>query len=249
VKDGEAYSAWRRLLIPAALVAAEVVVIAVAHKEPTDGAVSVVAALVLAPLAVLSVNRTAARLATGWFPVLAAFVYVLLPLVATRFFLPGYRPIFERHALPALVGLQETWAFALGVVIVLALSILPRGVAAAGAVVLLVVAIVVWGFGDLGVWQPSVHETGWSVALPEWLLVASVLGAMLRSPAIGGALGAVIVATVLRATHHQYYTGDFWSAFGVAAPTAAVLVSSVALLVPPPRRARVAPPAQAPSES
>lgn len=230
-----------RLRLLAAL-AAELVVVGVAVTQPTDGAVSVVVAVILAPIAVLAVARTAERLAGGWFPDAAAFVYVVLPLAANRFFLPGYRPTFDRHALPALVGLQATWTFALGVLIVLAISVLPRSVAAVGAVVLFVVASIVWGFGDLGVWQPSVHETGWSVALPEWLLVASVLGAMLRSPAIGGALAAVIVATVLRATHQQYYTGEFWRAFGVAAPASAVLVSSVALLVPPLRRARAARP-------
>jgi hypothetical protein len=239
----------RRRLLTVAVLAAELVVVGIAATQPTDGVLSVIVAVLLAPLAVLAVARTAARLAPGWFPVAAAFTYTVLPLAANRFFLPGYRPTFDRQALPALVGLQATWAFALGVLILVAISVVPRGVAATGAVVALVAAVVVWGLGDLGIWQPNVHETGWSVALPEWLLVASVLGAMLRSPAIGGALAAVVVAALLHATHEPYGTGEFWRAFGVAAPSAAVLVSSVALLVPPLRRARAEGPEQQPAAS
>jgi hypothetical protein len=234
----------KRRGVTVAVLAAEAVVVGIAATQPTDGALSVIVAVLLAPLAVLAVSRTAARLARGWFPIAAAFVYVALPLAANRFFLPTYRPTFDRHVLPALVGLQETWTFVLGVLIVLTLSVVPRGVAATGGAVLLVAAIALWGLGDLSVWQPSVHETGWSVAFPEWLLVASVLGAMMRSPAIGGALAAVVIAALLHATHQQYYSGAFWQAFAVAAPSAAVLVSSVALLVPPLRRARAATPAQ-----
>jgi hypothetical protein len=222
-------------------------VAALAATKPTDGAVSVVIALLLAPVAVSAVAATARRLAGGWFPIGAAAVYVLLPLAATRFFLPVYHPVFDRHVLPALVGLQETWVFLLGVLIVAALSVLPRAVAAVAAVVAVIVALAVWGLGDLGGLRSDLHETAWSVTFPEWLIVASILGAMLRSAAIGGALGAVLAATLLHASHQPYDDGDFWRALGVAAPAAAVLVSSVALLVPPLRRTRAAAPAQAPS--
>jgi len=231
----------RRGVILAAALAAELVVIGVAHEEPTSGAAAVVAALVLAPAAVLAVARAAGRLAGGWFAPAAAAVYAVLPLAANRVLLPEYRPVFDAHALPALVGLQSTWMLALGIALVAAIGFAPRRANAAGAVVLVVAAAAVWGLGDVSQLQSRLHETAWSVALTEWLVVASILAAMLRSPAAGGALGAVLVAAILRASHQPYDDGTFWRELAPAAPAAAVLVSSLALLVPRLRPARRAP--------
>jgi hypothetical protein len=239
----------RRGLTIGAAVAAELVVIGVAFKEPTSGAPAVVAALVLAPIAVFAVIRAATRLAGGWFPPAAGVVYALLPLTATRLLLPTYRPVFDQHALPTLVGLQSTWMLALGIVLVLAVAFAPVRVDAAAAIVLVVAAAIVWGFDDVSALPSRLHETAWSVALTEWLVVASVLGALLRSPAVGGALGAVLVATIMRAAHQPYDDGTFWRDLAPAAPAAAVLVSSLALLVPrlrPARRRPAANPAPAP---
>ena len=237
-------------MIAAAAVAAELVVIGVAHEEPTGGAFAVVAALVLAPLAVLAVARAADRLAGSWFPPAAACVYAVLPLAATRLLLPEYRPVFNTNALPALVGLQSTWMLALGIVLVAAIAFAPWQVDAVGAGVLVVVALAAWGPGDVSHLPARLHESAWSVTLTEWLVVATVLGAMLRSPAVGGALGAVLVAAIMRASHHPFSDGSFWRELAPAAPSAAVLVSSLALLVPRLRPARrSADPAPAPPAS
>lgn len=239
----------RRSLTIGAAVAAELVVIGVAFKEPTSGAAAVVAALVLAPVAVLAVRQAAARLAGGWFPPAACVVYAVLPLAATRLLLPTYRPAFDERALPTLVGLQSTWLLALGIALVLGIAFLPKPVAAAGAIVLVVVAAAVWGLSDVSGLPTPLHETAWSVTLTEWLVAASVLGALLRSPAVGGALGAVLVAVIMRASHHPYDNASFWRELAPAVPTAAVLVSSLAFLVPPlrvARRRQTANPASAP---
>ncbi|HEY0416548.1 MAG TPA: hypothetical protein VGC78_09195 [Gaiellaceae bacterium] len=228
----------------AACAAAQVlVVIAVAATQPTSGTAAVVAAVVLAPIAVAGVAATAARFADGAFPVAAAAVYVLLPFAANRFVLGPYRASFDRDALPALVGTQHTGWLAIGVGAVVLAAILPERVAAAAGAAVLVAAAVVWSPGALGDVQPLLHETAWSVAFPEWLLVATIAAVVLRRPLLGAAIGSFAVAVLLRASHHAGGVGSFWSAFAPLAPLGAVLVSGVWLLVPRVRLARARRPA------
>ncbi|MGZ4333690.1 MAG: hypothetical protein ACXVRJ_05390 [Gaiellaceae bacterium] len=212
--------------------AAIVVVLAVAATQPTSGAPAVVAAVVLAPLGVLSAAATASRLGGARFAGAAAVVYVALPLLANRFMLGTDRGTFDRHALPALVGVQATWVFALGVAAVAATALLPERLLLAGAATGLVAGIVAWSPGAVGDVPPMLHETAYSVALAEWLVVATIAGAVLRRPFLGGALACAAVVAILRAAHQPFDDAGFWRALGPLVPAGAVLIASLGLLVP-----------------
>jgi hypothetical protein len=222
----------QRIVTAGAMAASVLVVVLVAATQPTSGALAVAVALVLAPVATFAAAVTAARFAGGWFPPAAAVVYVLLPLLANRFVLGVYRADFDAHALPALVGVQAPALLALGVVAGLAAAFLPARPAAALGVVALVAGVLAWGVGGLGDLQPMLHETAWSVALGEWLLVATVAAAVLRRPLVGVAAGGFVVAVVLRASTHSFGHAGFWRELAPAAPLAAVLLSALGLLVP-----------------
>lgn len=239
------------LALAACAVAELALVAAVAAKEPAGGAIRIVFALVLAPLAVAAVAALASRVAGGWYPVCAAAVYVLLPPVASRFMLVDFRGTFDRHALPALVGAQATGALAIGVAVVAAFVFLPRVGSAAAGVAVLIFALAFWGPDKLGGLEPMLHEEAWSVALPEWLVVASIVGVAFRAPALGAALGGFAVAVIVRASHHTVEPAGFWHALAALVPAAGVLVSSIGLLVPRFRRAapRAEEPPPRPSES
>jgi hypothetical protein len=207
-------------------------VVAVALREPRSGGVAVVAALLLAPLAVLGVATTAARFADGWFAIAASGVFVLLPFLTNRLLLAPHRSEFDRHALPALVGTQSTWLLAIGVAAVALAAFLPERVAAGAGLVGLAVAAIVWSPSALGDLQPLLHETAWSVAFPEWLLVATIAGVVFRRPYLGTALGCLAVAVVLRGAHQPDDNSGFWRALAPLVPSGAVLLSSLWLLVP-----------------
>jgi hypothetical protein len=211
-----------------------VVVVLVAAKQPTSGALAIVAALVLAPVAVAGVAVAAARLAGGWFGVAASVVLLLLPLVGHRFVIPVDRADYDRHALPALLGLHAPGMLALGVAAVWAIALLPERLAAGLGVVGLVVALVVWSPGALGDVKPMLHETAWSVALPQWVVVAAIAGATFRRPFLGIAFATAAAAVILRAAHEPYgHTGfGFWRALPPLVPVGAVLMSSLLFLVP-----------------
>jgi hypothetical protein len=209
------------------------VVLAVAAKQPNAGAGAVVAAVLLAPVAVVAAAAAARRLAGGWFPLVAAAAVVLLPFLANRFLLARERADFDRHALPALVGTQATGVFALGVFAVVLVAVLPRTVAAAAGLAGVAAALAVWSPGALGDLKPMLHETAYSVALPQWLVVAGIAGAALRRPRIGIALGSVAVAAILRAAHQPQADAGFWRGLGPLVPAGGVLLASLRLLVPP----------------
>lgn len=234
----------RRLLWLGACTAAQLVVVAAtAAAEPSSGTAAVVVAILLAPVAVAAVATTAARLADGRFAVAAAVVYVLLPFLGNRLVLGPYRNAFDRHALPALVGTQATWLLGVGVAAALLTAVLPELVAAAAAAAFLVAALIAWSPSDVGALQPFLHETAWSVAFPEWLVVATIAAAILRRPLLGGALGCFAVAVILRAAHHPLDDAGFWRSLAPLAPLGGVLVSSLWLLVPRLRPARAGRPA------
>ena len=235
----------RQRVAVAALGIADVVVVAVVAARHHPSAGSLVVALVLAPVAVAATAAMAGRIGGERFAVGTAAVFVLLPLLGNRYMLATYRGTFDTHALPALVGLRHTAVFALGVAIAAVVVFAPRVVSAASGVVGLSVAAAVWQFDGLGSLRPGLHETVWSITLLEWLLVAGILGAALRAPLLATAVGGWLLAGMLWATHAGYDGAAFWRSLAVASPAAAVLLSSLALLVPrlqPARKAAAAPP-------
>jgi hypothetical protein len=218
----------QRVAVAACAAAALLVTAAVAWKEPNDGAAAVVVALVLAPLAVAATAALGARVAGDRFAIGAAAAYVVLPLIANRFMLSTYRTTFDTHALPALVGTQHTVLFAGGIAVAIATALGPKVVAAAGGVVAFVLAASVWQLAGVGRLAPGFHETVWSVSLLEWLLVAGILGILLRAPLLGLAVGGWLVAAVLYGAHRGYDDGAFWRSLAVAAPAVAIAFSSPA---------------------
>jgi hypothetical protein len=225
--------ARQRVAVGSLAAAAVAVVALVAATQTTGGAVSVVAALLLAPVAVCATAVIAGRAGSGdRFAVAAAFVYVVLPFLANRFMLPTYRGTFDARALPALVGVQHTPVFALGVAIAVAVAVAPGRIAAAGGLVALAGTAAAWQLAGVGALRPGLHETVWSIALLEWLLAAGVLGLALRSPLRAAAVGGWLGAAILWGAHRGYADGVFWRSLAVAAPAAAVVLSSLALLVP-----------------
>ncbi len=234
----------QRVAVGALAVAAIVAVALVAATQPTDGALSVGVALVLAPVAVAATALLGGRLAGDRFGVAAAAIYVVLPFLANRFMLPVYRGTFDERALPALVGVQQTFAFALGVAAAVAFVYLPKAVAAAGGVLAFVIAAAVWQFEGVGKLSPAFHESVWSVTLLEWLLVAGILAGLLRAPLLALAIGGWLLAAVLWGAHRGYADAAFWRSLGLAVTQGALVLSSLALLVPrlrPARRRTAAP--------
>ena len=104
--------------------------------------------------------------------------------------------------------------------------------AAAGGLLAFVVTAGLWQFGGLGHLPPAFHETVWSVSLVEWLLLAGILGGLLRAPLWSAAIGGWLLAALLWGAHRGYDGAVFWRSFGVAVPAAALVLSSLALLVP-----------------
>ena len=203
----------RPRLTLAALAAVEVVVVAaIGSAYGTDGPLSTIAALVLAPVAVGLTWQLAHRFAGPRFADFAALVYVALPALAAATMLATYRSTFVHRALPNLVGLRGTAWFALGLAI--GAAALFRIAAPVLAVTGLVLLGVSWG--DLSAIRIGLHETAWSITMLEWLAFAGVVGAALKSPTRAAGLAG-------------------WLA--LAAPAVAVLLSSLWLLVPPLRLA------------
>ena len=224
----------RPRLTLAALAAADVVVVAwIAAAYGTDGPASTVAALVLAPVAVVLTWRLAERLAGPRFGDLAALVYVALPALACLSMLDTYRATFLHRAVPDLVGLRATGWFALGLAIAAAAAY--RAAAPVLAVAGLVTLVLSWG--DLSPIRIGLHETVWSIAMLEWLALAGVLGAAMRSRARAAGLAGWLALALGLAARRGYDAGAFWQSLALAAPAIAVLLSSLWLLMPPLRLA------------
>ena len=223
----------RQRVAVVALVSADLVVVAlVAATQPTDGVISVVAALVLAPVAIAATAALAARIGSDRFALGAAAVYVVLPLLGNRYMLPTYRGTFDTRALPSLVGTQHTLVLALGIAAAVAFLLAPKALAAAGGVLAFVVTAAIWQFAGVGQLRPGLHESVWSIAFIEWLLLAGILAALLRAPLLGLAVGGWLSAAILWGAHRGYGDAVFWRSLAVAVPAGAVLLSSLALLAP-----------------
>ncbi len=212
-----------------ALAAAEVVGVGViGARYGTDGAVATVAALVLAPVAVGLTYALGKRLAGERFGFASAAVYVALPFLGWLYMLSTYRPTFAHEALPDLVGLRATPWFALGLLLAVAALFRPFAVAfaAAGAFELAT------GFDDLGVVRSGLHETAWSITMLEWLPIAGAIGAARNSWLRALMLAGWLAFAVGHAGRQGYDGAAFWQSLSLATPAAAVLLSSLALLVP-----------------
>ena len=235
----------RPAVVAALAIAAAVAVALLAALRPTDGALSVIAALVLAPIAAVSVVAIGERLAGPRFAVAAAIVYVVLPFAGRFLFYGPFIQVYRDTIAPALVGLQSTWWFALGVLASSVIAVAPRRATAVAGVGVLVVGLVLWADTDWTRLYDNFHETVWSPTLLTLLPFACVLAVGLRSPELAASLGGWIGFLILRGAHQNYADGGFWRSLAGATPTAALLLSSLGLLVPRLRTSRAPAPPEA----
>jgi hypothetical protein len=182
-------------------------------------------------VSVVATYRVGRAIAGATFALAAAAVYVALPALGSVYMLSTYRSTFAHEALPDLVGLRATPYFAAGVLVALLAGIHRRGTAALG-VALLVVALAVDGVSGFENVRNGLHETAWSITMLVWLGIAGVLGAARRTPVAAVGLGAWTGAAVLHGVDRGYDHAAFWQALASATPAVALLLSSVALLVP-----------------
>lgn len=217
----------------AALTVTELAAVAyLAAARPNDGAVAVLVALVLAPLAVSAVVSIGAQLAGPRFAAGAGCVYVVLPFAAHLFFYGSFLAVYDDRVAPALVGLRSPAWFALGVVVGLVVALAPAAATAAAGVLALVAALVAWVDTDWTHVYDNFHETTWSPTLLSLLPFACVLAVGLRSPRIAAALGGWSGVLILRGVHRPDADGGLWLSLAAATPAAALLLTSLALLVP-----------------
>jgi hypothetical protein len=216
-----------------AVTAAELVMVAlVAATEPTGGAVAVAVALVLAPPAVWAVAGIAERVAGPRFGLIAAGLYVVLPVAARLFFYGALLGVYGNHVLPALVGTRAPAWFALGVCVAVGVRLAPVQAAGLAGLAAVAVAAVLWVDAPWTAVYNNFHESTWSPTLVCALPFACAIGVGLRSPWAAATLGGWLGFFVLGGVHHTYYDGAFWSALAAAMPAIAVLIASLGLLVP-----------------
>lgn len=225
-------------LITAGICALVALVVGLAYAS----VLGALAAAVLCAAASLVLFEHGRRLAGRRFAVAAAAAVVGLPLLGIWYALPTYRTTYMHDALPALVGATSTGWFALGVAVAAAALLLPRHAVAAAGAIAAVVGVAVWGLGALTDVKNGLHESGWSVTLAGWLVVAGLIGLARRSPWLAVGFGGWFAFVLLRAAHRPFDHGLFWAALAPAAPVAALLFVAIALLVP---RLRAAPAAHA----
>jgi hypothetical protein len=228
--------------VAAAAVLEIIVLVIIGVATHHDGALSLLAGAVIAPLAVFFVWKLGTQLAGPRFGGAAAVVYIALPVVARAYFLASYRHTFVHSSVPKLVGLEAPQSLALGVLIVAAMAYMPRRLLGLAGFVALVSGLVIWGIAPLSDIRNGLHETAWSITFVEWLVVASVIGAARRSPWLAIALAGTLSFFVLRGAHGGY--DSFWRSLAPVMPLAAVLLTSLSLLVP--RLRPVAAPTPAP---
>jgi hypothetical protein len=220
-----------------AVAAVEVVVVAtVAATQPTDGALAVVVSLLLAPIGVWAVAGIAERIAGTGLGLLAAALYVVLPVTARVFFAntpeDTLRAGFDRHVLPSLVGTRAPGWFALGVGLAVVVRVASPKIAGPVALLAAAVAIAVWIDAPWTRLYDNFHESTWSPTLVCALPLACLIGVAFRSPWLAAALGGWLGFFVLRGVHHPYGNGGFWTALAAALPAIAVLIAALGLLVP-----------------
>jgi hypothetical protein len=220
-----------------AIAAVEVAVVAtVAATEPTSGSLAVVVSLLLAPVGVWAVAGIAERIAGAGLGLLAASLYVALPVTARVFFAntpaDTLRAGFDRQVLPSLVGTRASGWFALGIGLAVVLRLVSPKIAGSAAVLAASVAIAVWIDAPWTRLYDNFHESTWSPTLVCALPLACLIGVAFRSPWLAAALGGWLGFFVLRGVHHPYSNGGFWTALAAALPAIAVLIAALGLLVP-----------------
>jgi hypothetical protein len=221
-----------------ALTAVELAVVAKTATARHEGGLAIALALALAPIAVAATAALATRVAGRRFALGAAVVYVALPLLGRLYVYGPFVSVYDHKVVPALVGLEHTGWFALGIGVALLVAVVPERISAVAGVVGAVIALVLWVDGPWrGLWG-NFHETTWSPTLLTFLPVAVLVGVARRSPWLAAALGGWLAVVVLRGVHRDYGSGGFWLSLAAAAPAIAVLLSSLAFLVP---RLRAAP--------
>ncbi|HEY7397691.1 MAG TPA: hypothetical protein VH538_05280 [Gaiellaceae bacterium] len=218
------------LAVLAAAALAAVAVLAV--RRPHGGTTAVVVALVLAPVAIWSVLAISERLAGRRFAVAAGIVYVVLPFAARLFFYGPFVSVYDRVVAPALVGLRAPAWFALGVALALTVALAPTMVTGTAGAIALLVALIAWVDTDWTTLYDNFHESAWSPTLLSLLPFACTLAVLLRKPWLGAAIGGWAWFFILHGVQRPYTTGAFWLSLGAATPAAAVLLTSLALLVP-----------------
>jgi hypothetical protein len=223
------------LLVPAA---AELAAVAKIASDRDKSGITLVTALVLAPVAVLATAALAERLGGRQLAMGAAAVYVILPWLGRHYFYGNFLAVYDHKLMPALVGLEQTGWFTLGVGIAVLVAFAPERVTAAAGVLGAAVAVVAWVDGPWGHLWGNFHETTWSQTLLAFLPLAALVGAARRSPWLAAALGGWLAIVVLRGLDRDYGTGGFWLSVAGAGPAIAVLLSSLVYLVP---RLRTAP--------
>jgi hypothetical protein len=211
---------------------------AVAAAYGTGGFLSLVGGLVLGPITVVATRRAARRFAGHGYGVAAGWAFVALPMVAVLFFTSAYRTTWTHDILPSLVGVRGTGWYALGTLLAVVASFASARILAALGAIGVASGLVAYGTGNLSDVRVGIHETGWSVALSEWLLVAGAIGVARRSVLTAVGIAGWFVFFALRAASEGYDAGAFWAALAPALPAAALLVTSIGLLVPPLRRPR-----------
>jgi len=227
----------RRALLALGL-ASIVSVLLVGRHAGTAFGWSTIAAIALAPIAVTSVAALAHRAAGPRFAVAAGIVYVILPFAGRLYFYGAFLDPYDHRVVPAFVGLERTGWFALGVAVCAATVVLPERVAAALGLLGAAVAAVAWVDVSWTGLFGNFHESTWSPTLLSFLPVAATLGLAFRRPWLAAAVSGWLAVLVLRGAHRTYTSGGFWLSLAAAAPQIALLLTSVALLVPPLRLRR-----------
>lgn len=226
----------RNLPPPAALAAIVVLalaeVIAVRAHSHAAGTKQLVAALALAPVASLATTAIGAKIGSRT-ALGAAVVYLILPFAGRLYFYGPFLKVYDHDLMPALVGLRHTGWFALGTAIAVAVVVLPERVAGLAGIVAGTVAAVAWVNVTWSVVYGEFHETTWSPTLLCFLPFAGMIGLATRRPWLAASIGGWFAVLLLRGVHKSYSTGGLWFSLAAAVPAMVLLLSALALLVPP----------------
>jgi len=162
----------------------------------------------------------------------------VLPFAGRRYFFGAFLGTYDHRVMPAFVGLEHTGWFALGVAVCIATVVLPERVAATLGLAGAVAAAVAWIDVPWTHLYGQFHETTWSPTLLSFLPFAATIGLAIRRPLLAAAVSGWLAVLVLRGVNRAYTGGGFWLSLAAAAPQIAVLLTSLALLVPPLRLRR-----------
>lgn len=221
---------------PAALagivVLAVLEVLAVRSHSHATATWPTVAALALAPFAVTAAAALGGRVGprTG---IATALVYVALPFAGRLYFYGPFLKVYDHELMPALVGLRHTWWFILGTAVAIVVAVLPERVAGMIGLVAGVAAAAAWIDTSWTTLYGEFHETTWSPTLLCYLPFAGVIGIATRRPWLAASIGGWFAVLLLRGVNRPYYTGGLWLSLAGAVPAMALLLTALALLVPP----------------